>query len=155
MAHCHVFCHHQHPPPPLSMNLCEKAPKEGLGLVNGGRLHQLLHPNEAALSFTKPQLITLQVISKQDCFSFSSPQPTPYFNHNQQDGDETLGREGSQRPRCFTLVISLTHMIRMALIGLRREGKRVDTTGAGLAGFTGPQLGRTEEPPSSCRSIVY
>lgn len=71
------FCHH--PPLPLSMNLWEKAPKEGLGLVNGGRLHQLLHPNEAALSFTKLQLITLQVISKQDCFSFSSPQPTPLF----------------------------------------------------------------------------
>lgn len=73
---------------PLSMNLYEKAPKEGLGLVNGGQLHQLLHPNEAALSFTKPQLITLQVISKQDCLQLliSAARPPP-FTHNQQDGD--------------------------------------------------------------------
>lgn len=69
---------------PLSMNLWlwEKALKEGLARVNGGQLCQLLHPNEAALSFTKPQLITLQAISEQDCLSAShfsipfSPQST-------------------------------------------------------------------------------
>lgn len=69
---------------PLSMNLWlwEKALKEGLAGVNGGQLCQLLHPNEAALSFTKPQLITLQAISEQDCLSAShfsipfSPQST-------------------------------------------------------------------------------
>lgn len=77
------FCHH--PPLPLSMNLWEKAPKEGLGLVNGGRLHQLLHPNEAALSFTKPQLITLQVISKQDCFGFSAHLSHPQSTRRRWD----------------------------------------------------------------------
>lgn len=63
---------------PLSMNLWlrEKALKEGLARVNGGQLCQLLHPNEAALSFTKPQLITLQAISEQDCLS-APPRPHP------------------------------------------------------------------------------
>lgn len=82
---------------PLSMNLWlwEKALKEGLAGVNGGQLCQLLHPNEAALSFTKPQLITLQAISEQDCLSESLISPSP-FPHNQQHNDETCGANGIQ-----------------------------------------------------------
>lgn len=82
---------------PLSMNLWlwEKALKEGLARVNGGQLCQLLHPNEAALSFTKPQLITLQAISEQDCLSESLISPSP-FPHNQQHNDETCGMKGIQ-----------------------------------------------------------
>lgn len=68
--------------------------------MNGGQLHQLLHPNEAALSFTKPQLITLQVISKQDCLQPLISAAHPLFTHNQQDGDETRGR-GGQKPCRF------------------------------------------------------
>lgn len=77
---------------PLSMNLWlgEKALKEGLAGVNGGQVCQLLHPNEAALSFTKPQLITLQAISKQDCLSESLISPSS-FPHSQQHNDETCG----------------------------------------------------------------
>lgn len=153
MAYCHLFCHHYsphqtpppsppHPHPPLSMDLWEKAPEEGLGLVNGGQLHQLLHPNEAALSFTKPQLITLQVISKQDCLQLLISAARPLFTHNQQDGDETRGR-GGQKPCCFTLIIGLMPMIGMALTRLKRGGNGVDTIGAGWAGFTIRQLGKT------------
>lgn len=59
--------------------------------MNGGQVCQLLHPNEAVLSFTKPQLITLQAISGRDCLSepLISSAPVP---HNQQHNDET--REG-------------------------------------------------------------
>lgn len=80
---------------PLSTNLWlwEKALKEGLARVNGGQLCQLLHPNEAALSFTKPQLITLQAISEQDCLSESPISPSP-FPHNQQHNDEACGMKG-------------------------------------------------------------
>lgn len=155
VAHCHLFWHHHSPQPPLplSMNLWEKAPKEGLGLVNGGQLHQLLHPNEAALSFTKPQLITLQVISKQDCLQLLISAVHPLFTHNQQDGDETCGR-GGQKPCCFTLIISQTPMIRMALTRLTWGGNGVDAIGAGWVGFTIPQLGRTDQSSSLCRPIV-
>lgn len=89
--------------------------------MNGGQLHQLLHPNEAALSFTKPQLITLQVISKQDCLQLLISAAHPLFTRNQQDGDETCGR-GAQKPCCFTLIISLTAMVGIALTRLTRGG---------------------------------
>lgn len=89
--------------------------------MNGGQLHQLLHPNEAALSFTKPQLITLQVISKQDCLQLLISAARPLFTRNQQDGDERSGR-GGQKPGCFTLVISLTPVVRMAVTRLTRGG---------------------------------
>lgn len=65
----------------MNVWLWEKALKEGLAGVNGGQLCQLLHPNEAALSFTKPQLITLQAISEQDCLSAPLPPPHPFSPH--------------------------------------------------------------------------
>ena len=81
---------------PLSMNLWlwEKALKEGLARVNGGQVCQLLHPNKAALSFTKPQLITLQAISEQYCLTDSLISPSP-FPYNQQHNDETWNKRHS------------------------------------------------------------
>lgn len=84
---------------PLSMNvwLWEKALKEGLAGVNGGQLCQLLHPNEAALSFTKPQLITLQAISEQDCLSAPLPPPHPYSTPSSPTVNNIMTRRADER----------------------------------------------------------
>lgn len=146
------------PPPAPSASFHESLRESPGGRIRSGEwrttsLHQLLHPNEAALGFTKLQLITLQVISKQDCLQLLISAAHPLFTHNQQDGDEMCGR-GGQKPYCFTLIISLTPMIRMALTRLTRGGHGVDAIGADWVGFTVPRLGRTDQSSSLCRPIV-
>lgn len=84
-------------PPSMNVWLWEKALKEGLAGVNGGQLCQLLHPNEAALSFTKPQLITLQAISEQDCLSAPLPPPHPYTTPSSPTVNNIMTRRADER----------------------------------------------------------